>query len=103
MIKSFLSEQLETLVDDVPDASSHVAAVILTGEASNDSMEAMKAILRSSLPEYNEKFKFEIEPKIIGARGAAHRARETAEGLFAPQPSADDDIEPESQHPHEEL
>ena len=77
-IQDFLAEQLSSLEGDAPDISSHVVAIILTGEASASAMLEMKDILAEGLPTFSTKFKFSIEPRLVGVYGAAHRARQTA-------------------------
>lgn len=79
-IGSFMDEAVERLTNyfGIPDVEKKVRGVILAGEASKDGMEAFKKIIHASLPEYKDRFKFDIDPLTIGAVGAAHRAKQWA-------------------------
>lgn len=62
----------------IKDSKQKVRGVILAGEASREGMESFKEIIKASLPEYKDRFMFDIDPRVIGAVGAAHRARQWA-------------------------
>jgi len=75
-IQDFLGRQLIRREGGVPILPSCVLAVILTDEAPEQSMTAMKALTEEALPDFKPKFKMSIEPGWVGAYGAAHRARQ---------------------------
>lgn len=62
----------------IKDAKLKVRGVILAGEASREGMESFREIIEASLPEYKGRFMFDVDPSLIAAKGAAHRARQWA-------------------------
>lgn len=61
----------------VPDLEPHIRAVILSGQASTPSMNDMKRVLASAIPNFADRFRFTIEPRLVGAAGAARWAEHT--------------------------
>ncbi|KAG4436850.1 hypothetical protein IFR05_007656 [Cadophora sp. M221] len=109
-IQDFLGNQLARREGDIPILSSHVLAVILTGEAPEHSMSAMKALLEDALPAFKPKFKVSIAPGLVGVQGAAHRARQMVmDELFnGPERLSDHALTEEERNPqmrqsHDEL
>ena len=55
----------------------------------------MKQVIRKALPEYKDKFLFSIDPAVVGAVGAAHRARQyvTEHAIVTPrEPISHEDL-----------
>jgi hypothetical protein len=78
-IKVFMDELIEHVVETgVKDPKPKVRGIILAGEASKEGMEDLKQVIETALPEYKDRFLFDIDPVVIGAVGAAHRARQWA-------------------------
>ncbi len=53
----------------------YLRAIVLSGEASDPSMEEMRLALTSALPKYQDKLRMSLDPHFVGAFGAAQRAR----------------------------
>lgn len=71
-----MNEMIQHLVHyKVKDPEQKVRGIVLAGEASKDEMEDLKRVVEVALPEYKDRFLFDIDPMTIGAVGAAHRAR----------------------------
>ncbi|KAK0120821.1 hypothetical protein ONS96_011022 [Cadophora gregata f. sp. sojae] len=109
-IQDFLGSQLARREWDAPILPSRILAVILTGEASNDSMSAMKALLEEALPAFKHKFRTSIVPRLVGVLGAAHRARQMViDDIFqGPERLSDHALTEEERNPrkpksHDEL
>ena len=64
--------------NNIKDPKSKVRGIILVGEASKEGMEDLKQVIETALPGYKDRFLFDIDPGVIGAVGAAHRARQWA-------------------------
>ncbi|KUJ12747.1 uncharacterized protein LY89DRAFT_737665 [Mollisia scopiformis] len=76
-IRTFIDEMITYLTEgNIKNATSRIMGIVLTGEASRDGMKEMKQVIGKALPEYKERFLFDIEPEKVGATGAAHRARQ---------------------------
>jgi len=76
-IHGFMDEMIAYLVEaNIKDPESKVRGIILAGEASIGAMEEMKHVIEVALPEYKDQFLFSIDQRVIGATGAAHRARQ---------------------------
>lgn len=104
-IREFTAEQLAKVENDAPNAASHVRAVILSGEALS-SMQKMQKLLVKALPEFEDRFLFSISSNLVGAAGAAHRARQTVTDPFFTDPRKPEDHEHYSQEQvngHSEL
>ncbi|PQE30161.1 hypothetical protein CJF32_00003594 [Rutstroemia sp. NJR-2017a WRK4] len=73
---------LETFAEEIgkkwklSEPLQYLRAVVLSGEASNSSMEEMHLALAAALPEYEDKFRMSLDPHFVGAFGAAQRARQ---------------------------
>jgi hypothetical protein len=100
-----MAEQIAKIEHDMPNANSHVRALILSGEASSSSMQEMQQVLAVALPEFTDRFRFSINPKFVGVTGAAHRARQTVTDPFFTEPRKPHDHEFFGQEPlaHDEL
>ena len=85
-VQDFFETSLKSVEGGIPDLPSRVVAVILTGEASASALSEMKSILAEALPAFKTKFKFSIEPRLVGVQGAAHRARQTVTDPFFTKP-----------------
>ena len=85
----------EVEASNIPDPSSHIQGIILTGEASDASMQEMKQVIVAALPEFEDQFRFSIDPRLEGVIGAAHHARQfvTENAISNPRQPA----------PHEDL
>ncbi|KUJ19965.1 uncharacterized protein LY89DRAFT_731207 [Mollisia scopiformis] len=79
-IQGFMDEMIVKMTEyyGIKDSKLKVRGVILAGEASREGMEGFKEIIEASLPEYKGRFMFDVDPSLIGAKGAAHRARQWA-------------------------
>jgi hypothetical protein len=85
----------EVEASNIPDPSSHVQGIILSGEASTASMQEIKQVIARALPKFEDRFRFSINPHLVGAAGAAHRARQfvTEHAISNPrQPSLHEDL-----------
>lgn len=95
-IQVFMDEMIVKMTEyGIKDPKPQVRGVILAGEASREGMESFKEIAKVSLPEYEVRFMFHIDPLIIGAVGAAHRARQRMgfeECLSEPRAPVHDDL-----------
>jgi hypothetical protein len=61
----------------IPDLEPHIRAVILSGQASTPSMNDMKHVLAAAIPSFADRFRFTIDPRLVGAAGAARWAEHT--------------------------
>jgi hypothetical protein len=74
-----MDEMIEHVIKNgIKDPKPKVRGIILAGEASKEGMEDLKRVIETALPEYKDRFLFDIDPVVIGAVGAAHRARQWA-------------------------
>jgi hypothetical protein len=76
-IHEFMDEMIAYLVEsNIKDPESKIQGIILAGEASIEGMEEMKEVIGAALPGYQNHFLFSIDPWVVGAIEAAHRARQ---------------------------
>jgi hypothetical protein len=61
----------------IPDLGQHIRAVILSGQASTSSMNDMKHVLASAIPSFADRLRFTLDPRLVGAAGAARWAEHT--------------------------
>lgn len=75
-----MDETIEEMVNrfGIQDAEQRVRGIILAGEASEDAIVGFRKIINASLPGHQDRFMFDIDASILGAMGAAHRARQWA-------------------------
>jgi hypothetical protein len=95
-IQVFMDEMIERVRNNnTKDPKAKVRGIILAGEASKQGMEDLKQVIETALPEYKDRFLFDIDPVVIGAVGAAHRARQwaTKNAIMNPrEPAFHDDL-----------
>jgi translation initiation factor 2 alpha subunit (eIF-2alpha) len=95
-IQVFMDEMIEHVINNnIKDPKAKVRGIILAGEASKQGMEDLKQVIETALPEYKDRFLFDIDPVVIGAVGAAHRARQwaTKNAIMNPrEPAFHDDL-----------
>jgi translation initiation factor 2 alpha subunit (eIF-2alpha) len=76
-IKVFMDEMIEHVIKNgIKDPNPKVRGIILAGEASSEGMEDLKKVIETALPEYKDRFLFDIDLVVIGTIGDAHRARQ---------------------------
>ncbi len=85
----------------IPDALQYLRAVVLSGEASDVSMQEMRLALANALPEYQDKFRMSLGPHFAGAFGAAQLAKHIVQNPELMRPQVDVVILDE--YVHEEL
>lgn len=64
------------LESNIENPESKVRGIILAGEASIEGLEEMRLVIGKAIPEYKDRFLFNIDPRDVGVVGAAHRARQ---------------------------
>jgi translation initiation factor 2 alpha subunit (eIF-2alpha) len=87
-IREFMNEMMTYLAEmNIKDPKLKVMGIILAGDASTEGLEDIKRVIEKGLPEYKDRFLFSIDPHVIGAIGAAHRARQyvTEYSIMNPQ------------------
>lgn len=91
-----MDEMILYLIEsNISNPESKIVGIILTGEASMEGMEEIKLVIGKALPEYEDHFLFSINPGVVGAIGAAHRARQyvTEHAIMNPrEPPLHDDL-----------
>jgi hypothetical protein len=86
-IRHFTAESLLAVEEaGIPNAATHVKGIILSGEASVGAMSEFKRVVAAAIPEFENQFLWSIDPKLVGAAGAAHRARQFVTENGIPRP-----------------
>lgn len=76
----------------------HIKAVILSGQASTPSMNDMKHVLASAIPSFADRFRFTIDPRLVGAAGAARWAEHSVSDDTFLNPSWGIEQQPPADH-----
>ena len=71
-----MARQIDIIEIGCPNGRNNVHAVILSGEASSSSLQDMQRVLADALPEFTDRLRFPIDPRFVGATGAAGHGRQ---------------------------